>query len=267
MLFTFGGSTHTNYLGYVLETIMNLELECSPGLQLALLRGLIWNLSGLPDHCEEGDFIVEFFNRLLEDVVEHKSAQFDDIFIRNVIPRNLRHIAQLKVAWRTGLGMDKKAHKHAEPHTKPEMRTLLKVYSDTELSMRRLTRQIDDRDTDDFARGVKKLREGALHAVTKTAHNRQVLRTDTPAKRLEADKASSDDDSSDSSESDGESSSSGESDSDSESDDDAEANTPYATRGSVFMVDGELVFYERDMLLGPEDEEYTEDNYIDVEDD
>jgi hypothetical protein len=33
------------------------------------------------------------------------------------------------------------------------------------------------------------------------------------------------------------------------------------------MVDGELVFYERDMLLGPEDEEYTEDNYIDVEDD
>ncbi|KAJ7799418.1 hypothetical protein B0H13DRAFT_2391021 [Mycena leptocephala] len=145
MLFTFGGSTHTNYLNYILETIMSLELESSPGLKLALLRGLLWNLTGLPDHCEEGDFIVEFFNRLLEDVVEHKSAQFDDLFIRNIISRNLRHIAQLKVAWRTGAGMQKKANKHSDPHTKPEMHTLLKLYRDTELHSSRLGRQIDDR--------------------------------------------------------------------------------------------------------------------------
>ncbi|KAK6993185.1 hypothetical protein R3P38DRAFT_2567352 [Favolaschia claudopus] len=93
MLFTFGGSTHTNYLNYLLETIMNLELECSPGLKLALLRGLVWNLSGLPNHCEEGDYIVEFFNRLLKDVVQHKSAQFDDIFI-------LQPLIQPILAWK-----------------------------------------------------------------------------------------------------------------------------------------------------------------------
>ncbi|KAK6972305.1 hypothetical protein R3P38DRAFT_2812341 [Favolaschia claudopus] len=174
MLFTFGGSTHTNYLNYVLETIMNLELECSPGLKLALLRGLIWNLSGLPNHCEEGDYIVEFFNRLLEDVVQHKSAQFDDIFIRDIVSRNLRHIAQLKVAWRTGVGMEKKSRKHTDPSLRPEMLTLLKVYSDTELHSRRLTRQIDDRDTDDFNRGIRKLRDGALQThIKKTTHNRQ----------------------------------------------------------------------------------------------
>ncbi|KAJ7090973.1 hypothetical protein C8R43DRAFT_1142062 [Mycena crocata] len=101
LLFTFTGSTHTNPINYVLETVMNLELECSPGLKLALLHSLIWNLSGLPGHCEDGDFIVEFFNRLLEDVVEHKSPQFDDLFIRNIISHNLRHIAELKVAWQT----------------------------------------------------------------------------------------------------------------------------------------------------------------------
>ncbi|KAJ6537322.1 hypothetical protein B0H10DRAFT_1631567, partial [Mycena sp. CBHHK59/15] len=66
MLFTFGGSSHTNYLGYLLKTVMNLEFESSPGLKWALLRGLVWNLTGRRDHCEEGDFIVEFFNRLLE---------------------------------------------------------------------------------------------------------------------------------------------------------------------------------------------------------
>ncbi|KAJ6526706.1 hypothetical protein B0H19DRAFT_970285, partial [Mycena capillaripes] len=174
----FRGSTHSNYLNYVLETIMNLELECSPGLKLALLRRL----------C---------FNRLLEDVVEHKSAQFDDTFIHNIISRNPSHIAQLKFAWRTGMGMEKKAHKHADPHTKPEMR---KVYSDAELSQRRLTCQIDDRGTDDFARGVKKLRMGSLQtAIERTAHNRQVSRTDAPKPSsttiIDADKANSGDES------------------------------------------------------------------------
>ncbi|KAJ6614033.1 hypothetical protein B0H10DRAFT_2268702, partial [Mycena sp. CBHHK59/15] len=279
LLFTFAGSTHTNYLNYVLETIMNLELECSPGLKHALLRGLIWNLSGLADHCEEGDFIVEFFNRLLEDVVEHKSAQFDDIFIRNIISRNLRHIAQLKVAWRTSAGMEKKSHKHSEPHTNPEMHTLLKVYRDTELSKRRLTRQIDDRDTDDFARGVKKLREGALHAaITKNSAKRQVFRTDTlpaniitensgadvpPAntvsKNLEDGPSNSDDDSS-SDEEEPEPEESDSEPSESDSDDDTSADKIYATRGSTYLVDGELVLDERDMLLGPEDDEYIEED-------
>ncbi|KAJ6521644.1 hypothetical protein DFH09DRAFT_1331060 [Mycena vulgaris] len=263
LLFTFGGSTHTNYLNYILETIMNLELECSPGLKVALLRGLIWNLSGITSHCEEGDFIVEFFNRLLEDVVEHKSAQFDDIFIRDIISRNLRHIAQLKVAWRTGLGMEKKSHKHADPHTKPEMRTLLKLYKDTELHSQRLGRQIDDRDTDDFARGVEKLREGALQAsIGKTISNQQVFRTDTVTPPTGTDVANHADDAADDNEgplelSEEESeSSSDNSDSDlaeSKLDEDSSMDNIYATRGATFLVDGELVFDERDMLVGPED--------------
>ncbi|KAJ7105097.1 hypothetical protein C8R43DRAFT_1140887 [Mycena crocata] len=139
-------------MNYALETVVRLELESSQGLKVALLRGLIWNLTGIRGHCEEGDFIVKFFNRLLEDIVEHKSAQFDDHFICDVISRNLRNIALLKLAWQTGIGMEKKAHRHSDPHTKPEMQILLKVYRDTELHRRHLGRQIDDRDTDDFAR-------------------------------------------------------------------------------------------------------------------
>ncbi|KAJ7620924.1 hypothetical protein B0H17DRAFT_1291649, partial [Mycena rosella] len=114
---------------------MTLELECSPGLKIALLRGLIWNLSGLPGHSHPAKQYLD----LGQDTIQN--AQFDDIFIRNIISRNLRHIAQLKVAWRTGVGMKKKAHKHAEPHTKPEMRTLLKLYRSTEIHSRHLTRQ------------------------------------------------------------------------------------------------------------------------------
>ncbi|KAJ7687941.1 hypothetical protein B0H17DRAFT_898529, partial [Mycena rosella] len=140
MLFTFAGSTHTNYMGYLLEMIINLELESSPGLKEALLLCLLVNLTGLLGHFEEGDYVVEFFNRLLEDVVQHKNAQFDDNFIRNVVSRNLRHIAELKLAWRMGSGMKQKSKKHTDPHSDPEMQILLKTYRTEELHSRRLGR-------------------------------------------------------------------------------------------------------------------------------
>ncbi|KAJ7690965.1 hypothetical protein B0H17DRAFT_910637, partial [Mycena rosella] len=147
MLFTFSGSTHTNYMGYLLETICNLELESTPGLRDALLMCLLVNLTGQAGYFEEGDYVVEFFNRLEEDIIKHKNAQFDDKFIRNVVARNSRHIAELKLAWRTSTGMAQKSHVHSDPHTKPELRILLKLYRTEELHSRRLGRQIDDRDT------------------------------------------------------------------------------------------------------------------------
>ncbi|KAJ7449486.1 hypothetical protein B0H11DRAFT_2161915 [Mycena galericulata] len=241
MLFTFAGSTHTNYMAYLLETIINLELESSPGLKEALLLCLLINLTGLIGHFEEGDYVVEFFNRLLEDVVQHKNAQFDDNFIRNVVSRNLRHIAELKLAWRTGTGMAAKSKKHSDPHTNPELRILLKVYRAEELHCRRLGRKIDDRDTDDFAKGIKKLRTGALEKfIRKSLRTRQTKRpaNSTPSAAMNND-------------SDGESED--EPSSDESGDSDAE-NCLYATRGSM-AVDGQLVMDDRDMMLGPEADE------------
>ncbi|KAF8146206.1 hypothetical protein K438DRAFT_1781185 [Mycena galopus ATCC 62051] len=46
MLFTFAGSTHSNYMNYLLETIINLELELSAGLKEALLLCMLFNLVG-----------------------------------------------------------------------------------------------------------------------------------------------------------------------------------------------------------------------------
>ncbi|KAJ7445371.1 hypothetical protein B0H11DRAFT_2162611 [Mycena galericulata] len=208
MLFTFSGSTHTNYMSYLLETVVNLELESSPGLRTALLLCEILNLRGIHGHFEEGDYVVEFFNRLLEDVVQRKNAQFDDDFIRNVVSRNLRQIAELKLAWRTGTGMTEKSRTHTDPHSKPEMRTLLKLYRTEQLHSRRLGRQIDDRDTDDFARGVP----------------------------VEDDNSSDESDESD-----------------------EELDPVYATRGSMAIINGQLVMDGRDMMDGPSGEDMADE--------
>ncbi|KAJ7354353.1 hypothetical protein DFH08DRAFT_773532 [Mycena albidolilacea] len=259
MLFTFSGSTHTNYMGYLLETIMNLELESSPGLRAALLMLLVINLTGLAGHFEEGDYVVEFFNRLLEDIVKHKNAQFDDKFIRDVVSRNLRQIAQLKLAWRTSTGMAQKSHVHSDPHTRPEMQILLKLYRTEELHSRRLGRQIDDRDTDDFGKGLKKLREGGLQKFIdkslRTRRKRQQIPQPAP---IPADDDSSDDGD------DGDHHSEN-----SDDDSDADVQDIYATRGSAAIVDGELVMDGRDMLEGPLDDIFPdpESEESDAEDD
>ncbi|KAJ7686992.1 hypothetical protein B0H17DRAFT_1160508 [Mycena rosella] len=241
MLFTFAGSTHSNYMGYILEMIINLELESSPGLKEALLLCLLINLTGLAGHFEEGDYVVEFFNRLTEDVVQHKNAQFDDNFIRNVVSRNLRHIAELKLAWRTGTGMAQKSKKHTDPHSNPEMLILLKTYRDEQLHSRRLGRQIDDRDTDNFAQGIKKLRTGGLDKwIKKSLRTRQTKRPAEPVTPATVGDAS--DDSGDECET----------SSDESSDSDSDAGHLYATQGSMAVIDGQLVMDDRDMMLGPD---------------
>ncbi|KAJ7688815.1 hypothetical protein B0H17DRAFT_1331988 [Mycena rosella] len=150
--------------------------------------------------------------------------------------------------------------------------------------------KVDDRDTDDFARGVKKLREGALQtAVTKSTSNRQVFRTDavTPPAELQAEVIVGDSDvPRDAGEDTSEDTS--EDPSDSESDDGLHlltlslirshptpirtsfhcrvpaASTRLGVRCS-YVVDGELIFDERDILVGPEDEEYSESGNEDEE--
>ncbi|KAJ7657605.1 hypothetical protein B0H14DRAFT_3078164 [Mycena olivaceomarginata] len=99
--------THSNYMNYLLETIINLELE--------------------------GDYIVEFLTGFSRRLSKHKNAQFDDNFIRNIISRNLHHIAELKRAWRIGTGMAKKSSKHSDPHANPEMQILLRTYPNKKL--------------------------------------------------------------------------------------------------------------------------------------
>src|SRR6202790_3075439 len=91
MLFTFAGSSHTKYKTYLLEFLTNFELESSQELRETTLNAMLVNLSGMDGAFAEGDIIQEFFNRLLEAILERKGADFGDTFIRQVISRNLHH--------------------------------------------------------------------------------------------------------------------------------------------------------------------------------
>ncbi|KAF8164194.1 hypothetical protein BJ912DRAFT_821937, partial [Pholiota molesta] len=66
MVFTFAGSSHAKYMAYVLEMIAMLEIESSEELRRGLLQMTLVNLTGLAGHWSAGDFVQEYFNRLLE---------------------------------------------------------------------------------------------------------------------------------------------------------------------------------------------------------
>ncbi|KAJ3494472.1 hypothetical protein NLJ89_g10801 [Agrocybe chaxingu] len=153
---------HTKYSGYLLETICRLELESSPALRETILRTTLINLMGKPGGFTAADLMQEYFNRLLEAIVEKKGVEYGDTFIREVISRNLHHFARIKLDTRLGVGLTKRSGNHSAPHQNPEMRILLNTYRDSELHLRRPGRFIQDVDKDNFQDGLRKLRESKL---------------------------------------------------------------------------------------------------------
>ncbi|KAJ3753060.1 hypothetical protein EV360DRAFT_97172 [Lentinula raphanica] len=139
-LFTFAGSSHSKYATYLLETITSLELESSKPLRDALLRTMLVNLSGKPGSFSPCDLVQEYFNRLLEFIVERKGKEFDHSFIQHIISRNLHRMSQIKIDSRVNVGLAHHAGRHSELHSNPEIRTLLKLYAHHELHSRRIGR-------------------------------------------------------------------------------------------------------------------------------
>ncbi|ESK92967.1 hypothetical protein Moror_9040 [Moniliophthora roreri MCA 2997] len=96
MLFTFFSSMHSKYGMYTLEFIATLELESSHELHEPTLHMMLVNLSGRPGAFSPCDLIQEYFNCLLEFIIEHKRKEFNHKFICQVIARNLHHLTHIK---------------------------------------------------------------------------------------------------------------------------------------------------------------------------
>lgn len=142
--------------------ITTLELESSHVLRSALLRTMVINLSGKPGGFSPCDLIQEYFNRMLEFIVERKGKEFDHRFIQQVISRNLHRLSGVKIDSRTSVGLNQHARRHTEPHSNPEIRILLKLYTHHQLHSRRAGRFVEERHIDDFSKGLDKLRKGKL---------------------------------------------------------------------------------------------------------
>ncbi|KAI0362305.1 hypothetical protein OH77DRAFT_1377558, partial [Trametes cingulata] len=156
MLFKFAGSDHTKYCTYLLEMVCSLELEASPVLREVFLKNWLVNPSGEPERTLEGDLLEEHMNLELEETVARKGAEWDSPFIREVVSPNVYHFVELRNEWGTGVGLARRRGRHPEPHSRPEIRTLLELYKDVELHLFRATHAHDSSSTTNlFEHGVQ----------------------------------------------------------------------------------------------------------------
>lgn len=168
MSFSFAGSAHTKYVGYTLEMIVNHELESSPALKETFLKNWLMNPSGEPGRWVEGDLHLEHINLILETMIEHKDAEWDDAYVRTVVAPNVSHFVTLKNTYREGLGLAKRRGAHTSPHCRPEVSRLLDAFKEADIHRFRRGRHYGPnpanppQDVNLFARGVTALREGKL---------------------------------------------------------------------------------------------------------
>lgn len=136
-MFNFAGSGHSRYMGYLLEMVADIELESSPALRNATLDSMICNPSGLPGGSQACDIFQERMNRELEPIIQRKDTDYGSDYVRNMWSRNLKDIYDLKAEMRQDVGLSKRSGRHKHPHSKPEVKTLLRHYKDVELHERR----------------------------------------------------------------------------------------------------------------------------------
>ncbi|KAF8958799.1 hypothetical protein BDZ97DRAFT_1940816 [Flammula alnicola] len=163
MLFTFAGSSHSNYMKYLLEMITKIELETDKNLRKALLQLTLVNLSGREGHWSAGDFVQEYFNRLLEAIVQRKGVEYGDKFVRQTWSRNIHHVARLKLSWFNGVGLQSRSGMHTSAKQSAEIRILLEHYKNSGLHSFYAGRTFDAEPfVDDFLKGIRKLQRGKL---------------------------------------------------------------------------------------------------------
>ncbi|KAI1783742.1 hypothetical protein LXA43DRAFT_902933 [Ganoderma leucocontextum] len=167
MLFTFAGSSHSKYTGYLLEFISVLELESSRELRETILKSLVVNLTGEPGRFAPADLIQEYFNRLLQAIAERKGVEYNTHFIRDIVARNLHHLARQRDDMKEGLGLSERSGRHGEPQTRVELGILMDAFERLELHHRQSGRTFACSPTanhrvSDFRRGVAALRDVKL---------------------------------------------------------------------------------------------------------
>ncbi|KAF4583644.1 hypothetical protein AB1N83_012102 [Pleurotus pulmonarius] len=166
MAFTFAGSSHTKYSHYILEQLCDLELESSPEERTAFLANYIVNPTGKEGHWIAGD---QYQEQLQDELYEHMARNdkgFDENYMRNVIAPNAHRFLTLKKNMNAELGLASRSGKHIEPHSNPELRTLLRVYREEGLHQFRSGRRYGGNITrvDDLERGMARLYDGKLKA-------------------------------------------------------------------------------------------------------
>ncbi|KAJ7508161.1 hypothetical protein B0H11DRAFT_2185164 [Mycena galericulata] len=179
MLFTFAGSAHSKYMGYLLEMVVDLEFESNPFLRDANLMSMVLNPDGREGNCKPCDIFQEFLNRCIDPVVQRKDTDYGSYHVRTIWSRNIKDIYDLKADFRASVGLAKRSGRHKEPHERPEVKILLREYQKAELHKRPGRTFSDGRNVDNFQAGINLLEGGVLRRWAHRTTNSRIRKVES----------------------------------------------------------------------------------------
>ncbi|KAJ3766287.1 hypothetical protein FB446DRAFT_654037 [Lentinula raphanica] len=162
MTFTFAGSLHTKYTGYLLEMISNFELEASPKLRDYFFENWLISINGRT--FEPGDLFQEQLQEEIYEHVDHDQG-FDAPHTRTRISPNVFRFKKSKIDNHAGLGLAARSGNHHAPSRRADIQKLMSRYQMEEVHLFRQGRQYEEVDSmrvDDHGRGVASLMQGRL---------------------------------------------------------------------------------------------------------
>ncbi|KAF8143043.1 hypothetical protein K438DRAFT_2111093, partial [Mycena galopus ATCC 62051] len=120
-IFKFAGSSHQNYVSYLLEVYCMLRYEASKDLGNAILNNWLLNIKGELGRWLAGDQHQEHYNKWLEAMAPKHGGEFDDPFYRQTISPNVHHFLEIKEEIETAFGFQHRGQTHTSPHLRSEL--------------------------------------------------------------------------------------------------------------------------------------------------
>ncbi|KAJ7767773.1 hypothetical protein B0H16DRAFT_1673616 [Mycena metata] len=162
-IFTYAGSSHQQYMAYLLELYCFLKYDASVNLRDAVLNNWLVNITGELGKWIPGDLLQEHYNRWLEDMVQKHGAEFDDEFYRKMISPNVHYFLRIKEEITEGFNLKSRGKTHSSRDVCDEVKLLMALFKEEEVHLFREGRSMGHAAVNQFARGCRRLDEGKLN--------------------------------------------------------------------------------------------------------
>ena len=172
----FAGSSHQNYMTYLLEVYCLLRYEASEDLRDGILDNWLVNVTGELGKWIEGDLLQEHYNRWLEDMVKKCGGDFDDKFYRSTLAPNVDHFLRIKEEIENAFELANRGKTHTSPHLRDELRVLLALYKEENLHLFCAGRTLGHAALNQLDQGYDRLQKGKLdNFISKTTAYADVI--------------------------------------------------------------------------------------------
>ncbi|KAJ7815739.1 hypothetical protein B0H14DRAFT_3111793 [Mycena olivaceomarginata] len=186
-IFKFAGSSHANYVNYLLEVYCLLCYEASKDLKNAILNNWLLNIKGELGRWLPGDQHQEHYNKWTEYMMKKHGGEFDEPFYRQTISPNVHHFLLIKEEVETSFDFQSRGQTHTSPSLSDELGLLLRVFKEEEVHLFRSGRSLGHAAVNQFARGWRRLDEEKLN----TFLTKSTVHGDFPPRNSRAPSASS----------------------------------------------------------------------------